>query len=113
MADLRAWSITGALHVIGAYYDGCLVGFCNLLCSLNPHYSTIIARPPSRCPLAQPIAVRAPAWRCCAKSRSHRERARRGRAAGECPAGGTLAAVLEVKKSYRETNRVFFRGLQP
>ena len=102
----------GALHVIGAYLDGQLVGFCNVLVSLSPHYSVLIA-------VTESLFVGAAHRSTGAGLALLREAeaiAKEQGAAGmlvSAPLGGTLAAVLEVKKSYRETNRVFFRGLQP
>lgn len=101
----------GALHVIGAYIDGQLVGFCNVLVSLSPHYSVLIA-------VTESLFV-SPSHRSTgaglALLREAENVARERGAAGllvSAPTGGTLAAVLERSKGFRETNRAFFRGLQ-
>lgn len=101
----------GALHVIGAYIDGQLVGFCNVLVSLSPHYSVLIA-------VTESLFV-SPSHRGTgaglALLREAENVARERGAAGmlvSAPTGGTLAAVLERMSGFQETNRAFFRGLQ-
>lgn len=88
-----------------------LVGFCNVLVSLSPplqrtdcRYRVVAVR------WRNPSPVRAPAWRCCAAEAIAKSKARR--AAGG-PARRDAGRRAEVKKSYRETNCVFFQGLQP
>ena len=101
----------GALHVIGAYIDGQLVGFCNVLVSLSPHYSVLIAVTESLFVSPSPRSTGAG----LALLREAENVARERGAAGmlvSAPTGGTLAAVLEHSKGFRETNRAFFRGLQ-
>ena len=101
----------GALHVVGAYLDGSLVGFCHVLVSLNPHYSALLAVTESLFVAAAHRGTGAG----LALLREAEAIARQRGAVGllvSAPTGGTLAAVLEHSKGFRETNRAFFRGLQ-
>ena len=102
----------GALHVVGAYLDDELVGFCHVLVSLNPHYSRLLAVTESLFVAAAHRGTGAG----LALLREAESIARERGAAGlliSAPTGGSLAAVLERSKGFRETNRVFFRELQP
>ena len=102
----------GALHVIGAYFDGILVGFCHVLVSLNPHYSAPLAVTESLFVAAAHRGTGAG----LALLREAEAIARQRGAVGllvSAPTGGSLAAVLERSKGFQETNRVFFRELRP
>lgn len=97
--------------MIGAYLDDILVGFCHVLVSLNPHYSALLAVTESLFVAAAHRGTGAG----LALLREAENVARERGAAGmlvSAPTGGTLAAVLEHSKGFRETNRAFFRGLQ-
>ena len=102
----------GALHVVGAYLDGSLVGFCHVLVSLNPHYSALLAVTESLFVAAAHRGTGAG----LALLREAEAIARQRGAVGmlvSAPTGGSLAAVLERSKGFQETNRVFFRELRP
>jgi len=102
----------GALHVVGAYLDGSLVGFCHVLVSLNPHYSALLAVTES---LFVATAHRG-TGAGLALLREAEAIARHRGAVGllvSAPTGGSLAAVLERSKGFRETNRAFLQELRP
>jgi len=100
----------GALHVVGAYLDGSLVGFCHVLVSLNPHYSALLAVTESLFVAAAHRGTGAG----LALLREAGSIARQRGAVGllvSAPVGGRLAQILP-RCGYRETSRVFFRGLE-
>lgn len=101
----------GALHVVGAYLDGSLVGFCIVLVSLNPHYSALLAVTESLFVAAAHRGTGAG----LALLREAGSIARQRGAVGllvSAPTGGSLAAVLERSKGFRETNRAFLQELR-
>ena len=106
----RVLEQNGAMHCFAVYSDSELVGFANVLMTVLPHYSRKVAT-------VESIFVM---------------RAARGRISGlellrrieqyaldagcvgilySSPAGSAFEALLEVKKTYRRTNTVFFRSL--
>jgi len=102
----------GVLHVVGAYLDGSLVGFCHVLVSLNPHYSALLAVTESLFVAAAHRGTGAG----LALLREAGSIARQRGAVGllvSAPTGGSLAAVLERSKGFRETNRAFLQELRP
>ena len=102
----------GALHVIGSYLDGILVGFCHVLVSLNPHYSALLAVTES---LFVATAHRGTGAGLALLGEAGSIARQRG-AVGllvSAPTGGSLAAVLERSKGFRETNRAFLQELRP
>jgi GNAT superfamily N-acetyltransferase len=106
----RQLEAAGVLHVFAAHEGEELVGFLCLLVSAVPHYGVKIATTES-------YFVAPEHRKNGAGLRLLREAeglARDLGAAGmlvSAPAGGRLAQVLEAMPSYRETNRVFFKGL--
>ena len=100
---------SGALRVLAAFQGDTLMGFLALLVSVNPHYSAMLA-------VIESFFVGA-AYRKTgaglALLHQAEEVARQAHADGllvSAPSGGRLAQVLPAT-GYRETNRVFFRGL--
>lgn len=102
---------SGSMDVLCATVEGRLVGFLVLLVSPNPHYggakigvveSFFVAREKRRTGAGDALL------RAARESATHR-----GAVAFLviAPLGSKLALVLSRDKAYRESNRVFFRGL--
>ena len=106
----RAMEKTGMVRLIGAYLDGTLVGFCNLLVSRLPHYGKVVGT-------AESLFV----------AKAHR---RTGAGIGlirtaerTCAEAGAVAMLMSAPASgsmerlmphlgYRHTNTVFFRAFE-
>ncbi|CAB4122020.1 acetyltransferase domain containing protein [uncultured Caudovirales phage] len=99
----------GFLHAIGARVDGDLVGFVLVLVVRNPHYGRVIATTESFFVALHSRSTGAGMGLLRAAERLAAETGAIGLLVS-APIGGQLAKVLEAKGSYRETNRVFFRG---
>ncbi|MBS0323588.1 MAG: GNAT family N-acetyltransferase [Proteobacteria bacterium] len=106
----RAMEHVGVMQVLCAFQGDVVVGFAILLVTVLPHYSVPAATMES-------LFVGA-AYRHSGAGfkllRAAEEVARAKGAVGllvSAPKGGQLAEVLTRMRSYRETNRVFFRGL--
>ena len=99
----------GLAHAIGAFYRGELVGFIVLIVSVIPHFGQRLASTES-------FFVSAAARKSGAGLRLLREAETLAKDLGavgmyvSSPAGGRLAQVLPGV-GYRETNRLYFRGL--
>ena len=99
----------GLAHAIGAFYRGELVGFIFLIVSVIPHFGQRLASTES-------FFVSAAARKSGAGLRLLREAETLAKDLGavgmyvSSPAGGRLAQVLPGV-GYRETNRLYFRGL--
>lgn len=106
----RQLESSGALHILGAFKDGQLIGLISLIVAVMPHFGKAIATTES-------FFVR-PAFRKTGAGikllREAEAMATRLGAVGlfvSAPIGGRLAQVLPGT-GYRQTNQVFFRGLQ-
>jgi GNAT superfamily N-acetyltransferase len=111
MATYRAMAASGVLHVIGAFAPG-LVGVVTVLIYGLPHYDgrrtatleSFYVLPSARhggtglrlLHAAEALAAEQGAQALMVSA----------------PAGGRLASVMERTAGYRETNRVFTRGLE-
>ena len=99
----------GLMHVLGAFKDGRLIGFLNLLVNVLPHYGVRVGT-------AESFFVAGDQRKGGGGLRLLRvaERASVGLGAvgflASAPSGGRLAEVLP-KAGYQESNRVFFRSL--
>lgn len=106
----RQMEAVGALQLLGAFQGNDLVGFLVMIVSMLPHYGARVASTES-------FFVAGNARKSGAGLRLLHEAEQLARnlgAAGffvSAPKGSKLAAVLDAHKAYRETNRVFFRGL--
>lgn len=106
----RRLEASGAALCLGAVEGDELVGFLTLLVSLNPHYSAVIG-------VAESLFVAGAHRKSGAGLRLLREAEAVSKACGavgflvSAPYGGRLAEVLEASRSYRETNRIFFKAL--
>jgi GNAT superfamily N-acetyltransferase len=100
---------TGAMDLLGAFVSGELVGFLVLLTTVNPHYSQKLSTTES-------YFVAADHRHTGAGLRLLHEAERLAQSKGSLamlvssPSDGRLASVMP-RVGYRETNRVFFRGL--
>lgn len=100
----------GALHVLGAFDEGEMVGFSVLIVVPNPHYGVPLA-------VTESLFVAASHRKTGAGLRLIRAGESAARALGaqgmfmSAPLGSRFAEVLEAGVGYRETNRVFFRSL--
>ena len=100
----------GLAHAIGAFYRGELVGFIFLIISTIPHFGRCAASTES-------FFVSEPARKSGAGLRLLHEAEELAKELGavgiyvSSPSSGRLAKVLPGV-GYRETNRLFFRGLQ-
>lgn len=97
-----------SLHTIGAFLDGILIGYINILYPILPHYGAIIA-------VAESYFVAKEQRKTGAGLkllRAAQEFAKTKNSPGilvSAPIGGDLAEVLP-RVGYTETNRVFFMG---
>jgi GNAT superfamily N-acetyltransferase len=101
---------TGVLKAFAAYEDDTLIGFLFLLWSFIPHYGVKIASTESYYVL--------PSYRKSGAGMKLLRQAEQCAAEIGCagffvsaPFDGKLAQVMEAMPHYRETNRVFFRGI--
>jgi GNAT superfamily N-acetyltransferase len=105
----EAMESAGALDVLVATVDGDLVGFLVLLTVLNPHYSQVLS-------VTESYFVASDHRKSGAGLELLRAAEDLARSKGSvamlvsAPIGGRLADVMP-HVGYRETNRVFFRGL--
>lgn len=100
---------TGALHLIGAWLDGDLIGFLILIVSVLPHYGTRIASSESFF-VARAARKTGAGLKLLRAAEQH---AKDLGAAGlfiSAPTGSRLERIMPAE-GYRETNRVFFRVL--
>jgi len=100
----------GALKCFGAYEGDDLVGFCNVLVYVLPHYGKTIAT-------VESLFV-AEDHRCSDAGKElmfHVEQFAEGVGCTgilySAPAGGKLERLLYAKYEYHRTNTVFYRGL--
>ena len=106
----RQMESSGALHILGAFKGGELIGLICLIVAVLPHFGKSIATTES-------FFVRPDYRKTGAGIKLLREAeamATRLGAVGlfvSAPIGGRLAQVLPCS-GYRQTNQVFFRGLQ-
>lgn len=107
----EALAKSGLTHILVAYDEhGYMKGFALMLTALNPHYGVKLAVCESLfvsfdgrekglgVELTKAVEEKAKAEGCAGLLLS-------------APVGGQLAAVLERKKAWTETNRVFFKPL--
>jgi GNAT superfamily N-acetyltransferase len=104
----RAMETTGMVRLIGAYLDGRLVGFCNLIVSRLPHYGKIVGTAESlfvgqeHRRTGAGLGLIKAAERTCAEA---------GAVAMlmSAPANGSMDRLMP-RIGYRHTNTVFFRA---
>lgn len=105
----RQLEAVGALHLFGAFQGDALVGFLVMIVSVLPHYGALVASTES-------YFVACKARKSGAGLKLLQEAENLARILGvagffvSAPIGGRLERVMSGK-GYRETNRVFFRGL--
>lgn len=102
---------SGAMSLLVATDGDRLLGFLALIVSVNPHYAAMIGVTESYF-VAQAHRKSGAGMRLLHAAENL---ARQSGAEGlliSAPAGGRLAEVLDGYGEYRETNRVFFRGLR-
>ena len=103
----RTMEANGKVVAFGAFDEDKLIGFLVMLAVTLPHYSEKVAT-------AESFFVSAAYRRAGTGDRLLDEAKRFAKEIGavglliSAPIGGKLAAVLEKKKSFTETNRVFF-----
>lgn len=101
---------SGTLRMLAAFDDGQMIGFVTVLVYFNPHYSQRMA-------VTESLFVASAARRTGAGMlllHAAELDAFNREAVGllvSAPVGGRLAGVLDAKDTWRETNRVFFKGL--
>jgi GNAT superfamily N-acetyltransferase len=101
---------SGIFTAYGAFADGVLVGFMAVLVPVIPHYGIGITVTESLFVGAAHRGTGAGLALLRAAER-HAEEAGSPALMVSAPTGGQLADVLSRHKNYRETNRVFMRGL--
>jgi GNAT superfamily N-acetyltransferase len=104
----RVMEAGGVLKVVGAFIGDEVVGFITVLTCILPHYSDYVSVTESFFVerAARPTGAGIGLLRRA--EAIARELSSKGLLVS-APSGGTLAAVLELT-SYKETNRVFFKG---
>jgi GNAT superfamily N-acetyltransferase len=106
----EALEAAGVAKLLCAYHGEAMVGFLLLLVSVVPHFGLTIATTES-------FFVARAARKSGAGLMLRREAERMARDMGavgffiSAPMGSRLAEVMGKAKGWRETNRVFFRGL--
>lgn len=101
---------SGALHTFGAFADGRIVGYLTMICNVLPHYSRITAVTESFFVMK---VYRNKGLGIKLLKMAEKEAKAMG-AVGfliSAPYGGKLSQVMKKSKTYRQTNEVFFRGL--
>lgn len=106
----RAMEKTGMVRLIGAYIDDMLVGFCNLIISVLPHYGKAVGTAES---LFVGKAHRSTGVGLGLVRAAERECANAGAIAMlmSAPAGGSMERLMP-QIGYRHSNTVFFRALE-
>lgn len=105
----KQMELSGALHVIGAFFSDVFVGYIIMLSPILPHYSVRVA-------VVESFFVAKEYRKTGAGLKLLHEAENQARAAGghgiliSTPAGGNLAEVLP-HVGYEHTNQVFFRAL--
>lgn len=100
----------GGLHLIGAFDGGVVIGFLILIVTVLPHYGALVAT-------SESFFVAKASRKTGAGLLLLREAERMAKEKGaagllvSAPADSQLEAVLP-RVGFRETNRVFFRGLK-
>lgn len=106
----RAMETTGMVRLIGAYIDGTLVGFCNLIISVLPHYGKVVGTSES---LFVGTAHRSTGAGLGLVKAAERECVSAGAIAMlmSAPAHGSMERLMP-RIGYRHTNTVFFKALE-
>lgn len=110
IATYLAMEASGVMHALAARVDGRLVGFLFLLLPVLPHFGQLVG-------VAESYFVAAGYRKTGAGTQLRLAAEDVARAAGavgiliSAPTDGVLAQVMP-RSGYRETNRVFFKGLQ-
>ena len=110
-ATYRQMEAMGAARMLAAFQGDTLVGFLVVIISVVPHFGKPVASTES-------FFVAQAARKTGAGLKLLHEAEQIARESGavgffvSAPTGSKLADVLDNLKPYRETNRLFFRGLQ-
>ena len=110
MAMYKALEAAGTVQLIGAFVGGVLVGFVTVMASELPHYGARVAVTESLFVAAAHRATGAGLMLLTAAEDAATEMGAVGLFVS-APTGGALATVMAGMKAYRDTNRVFFKGL--
>lgn len=107
--NYKAIEAAGLLHVFAAYEYDKLIGFLCMLVTYIPHYSAKIASTESF--FVSPEYRRTGAGlRLLRQAESYAAELGAVGMFVSAPIGGKLADVMSASLSYKETNRVFFKG---
>ena len=98
------------MQVFGAFVGSCFAGYAILLVTVLPHYSAPVATLESFFVSAMYRHTGAGLKLLRAAEAAARDKGAVGLLVS-APIGGQLAEVMARMRSYRETNRVFFRSL--
>lgn len=105
----NAMDAAGIIYPLGAYFEGTLIGFITIICSVLPHYGVKVA-------VSESFFV-GKQWRKSGAGHKLREAAEKYAAESGCigvllsaPVGGDLSKILP-RVGYRETSLVFFKCL--
>ncbi|WP_168735171.1 GNAT family N-acetyltransferase [Pseudothauera rhizosphaerae] len=107
----RAMEAAGALIVRGAFRGGEMVGFIVLIVSVLPHFGVRTATTESFFVVPAERRGALGARLLYAAEAAAREASAVGLFVC-APAGGRLERVMAARSDYRQTNAVFFRGLE-
>ncbi len=100
----------GVMQCLGVFLDGQIVGFCNVLMTILPHYGRKMAT-------IESLFVSKAHRNTSAGSELMKAVEAHAKDAGcvgilySAPTGGQLERLLECKKRYRRTNAVFYGDL--
>lgn len=106
----RGMEAAGVLHVLCAYCGEDIVGFVLMVTAVIPHYGVRIATTESFFVASAHRKSGAGLQLLAAAEQLAKDRGAFGLFVS-APIDGRLADVLDARKDYRETNRVFFRSL--
>jgi GNAT superfamily N-acetyltransferase len=109
METYRLMEGAGAIQCFGAFVDDALVGLAVVLTSLLPHYGAFVSVMESIF-VDRHFRKTGAGLKLLHAAEEHAAEKSRGILVS-APKDGSLAAVLERRDDYRETNRVFFKRL--
>ena len=101
----------GMMHAYAAHVDGVLVGFADVIATVNPHYGIVLATTETLFVTKDARSTGAGGQLIACAKQLAREVGSPGLFL-VAPVGSVLAEVLVGRKDCIETNRVFFMGLK-
>ena len=111
-ADMyEAMDSTDRFFIVGAVNEGRLIGFVNVAVSVLPHYGKIVAATESFF-VSKEFRNTGAGVKLLAKAEEIATQSGAVALLVSAPTNSSLGSMLETKKSYRETNRIFAKCLR-